>query len=141
MRSFLTDVLSSFLTNILSSFPTNVLSSFLICTPGMMNLVELGQDILCHEDTWITNCIVRSHVMNAVQGGWPRMLKELLHMMTTGPLAISTVGVPLLLHGELFVVFADVKLMLSDLDGHRIILEWMGTASHRPCLVCENIWS
>ena len=104
------------------------------------NVVELGRHALCTADTWVTPSIVRSHEMCKIKGGWSRMLRVLLRMMTTGPLAVSRVGVPLRLHGEMFVLFAKVKLLISDLDGLRICFDWMGTSSHRPCLKCANVW-
>lgn len=104
------------------------------------NVLQLGPQALTSEMTWCTCAIARSTQIALVERGWPRMLRLLLHMLLTGEYAAGRIGIPLMLHGQVFNCFLKLKVILSDLDGLRMSFDWMGTSSHKPCLWCSNIW-
>eukprot|EP00959_Pyramimonas_sp_CCMP1952_P309579 6478812-Pyramimonas_sp.AAC.1 len=49
-------------------------------------------------------------------------------------------GCPLELRGRTFMLFANVSVILTDLDGLRLTFDWGGATSHRPGLQCSNAW-
>ena len=104
------------------------------------NFMELGSTALCHESTWMTFALCRAHIIKDVIGGWPRMFRILLHMLILGDLSFSQAGCPLMLHGQVFHLYARVKIVLSDLDGLRMLYDWGGTSAHKPCIFCTNVW-
>ena len=76
------------------------------------NFMEIGPAALCHEMTWMTFALCRSHVIKHVLGGWPRMFKMLLHMLILDNLSFSQAGCPLRLNGQLFQVVAVVEAVV-----------------------------
>ena len=104
------------------------------------NFKELGKQALFHELTWITCATIRSVIQAKVQGGWSHMLSRLIRLYLMGPLSMKVVGIPLILHGQVFVLWADLHSILTDLEGIKIALDWRGTSSVRCCLWCRNVW-
>ena len=104
------------------------------------NFTEVGPTALCHEMTWMTFALCRAHIIKSVVGGWPRMFRILLHMLILGDLSFSQAGCPLMLHGQVFHLYARVKIVLSDLQGFQICYDWGGASCHKPCLLCTNVW-
>ena len=45
-----------------------------------------------------------------------------------------------MLHGQLFHLYARLKIVLSDLVGFRMCYDWCGASSHKPCIFCSNVW-
>ena len=110
------------------------------CMVFSVNLLELGYPALTHELTWLTPAVLRTGIIQKTIGGWSRCLRVLLHMLLTSPLAVGRVGVALNLHGKAFLLFANVYVILTDLDGHRQVFDWNGAGSCRPCASCRNLW-
>jgi len=86
---------------------------------------ELGHDLFS-EDAWFTPIALRTDMMNQVSGGWSCMLKEFLKALLLGPSGFQTAGVALELRGRPALIHARVGQLLSDGDGLRIALQWMG---------------
>jgi len=105
------------------------------------NFKELGHALLHHELLWITALCIRSTKMMLIEGGWSSVLRSFLRRMLLGRHSFMTVGVPLKLHGEYFMLYARLEVLLSDADGLRISLDWRGANSIRPCFKCRNVWS
>ena len=97
-----------------------------------MSFEELG-DALHNDAAWYTIAVARSCVIKNVVGGWSRMLRDLLKVVLAGPNGMMTVGVPMMLKGEFVTIYCKVGRMLSDGDGLRLALQWMGPASLHPC--------
>ena len=104
------------------------------------SFLQLGKTALNHESCWFSPCCLRTNILTKADGGWSHLLSRMLRLLLVGPLAVRTVGVPLLLHGQIFHLYARVGVMLSDLDGWRIALDWRGAGSVRPCFLCKNCW-
>ena len=104
------------------------------------NIKQLGIDVLCHDTSWIIPCLMQSCAMKTIRGGWSCMFKHILRLLTLGPLSITNAGVVLVLHGQPFHLYAKVRIVLTDLDGHRMTWDWRGAASIRACLKCDNCW-
>ncbi len=49
-------------------------------------------------------------------------------------------GTPVVLHGASFVVFAKLRVLMSDGDGIRAGYGWKGASSLKPCLRHLNVW-
>ena len=75
------------------------------------------------------------------KGGWSRLIRVPLHQLLLGPLAVRRVGIPVALAGGGSVlIFAELCALLSDLDGIRMTMDWMGTSAHKPCMKCSKTW-
>ena len=95
-----------------------------------------------HSDIiWFTPVAVLTSNMKQVVGGWSRMLKEFLVLLLTAPDAgFQTSGVPLDLGGGMHcLLYAELRMLLSDGDGLRMALEWMGSSSTKPCFKHLNV--
>ena len=99
---------------------------------------ELGPALHC-DNGWWTIAVVRTKVIGKVVGGWSRMLRDLLKMILLSPTGIQIAGLPLEIKGEIVNLYAKVGCMLSDGDGLRIALQWMGTSSLHPCFRHWNV--
>ena len=103
-----------------------------------MSFRELGR-ALNHDCCWWTIAVVRSSIIAKVKGGWPRMLRDLLHRVLLSPTGLQTVGLGLQLKGDFANIYCEVGCMLSDGDGLRLALQWKGPASIHPCFRHWNV--
>ena len=104
------------------------------------SVLQLGHHALSQDLCWMTSACIRSSIIREVRGGWSRLLRVPIRQFMLGPLAAARVGIPLNLHGQLFNMYARVRILFSDLDGLRMAFDWRGAGSTRPCLACSNIW-
>ena len=75
------------------------------------------------------------------KGGWSRLIRVPLHQLLLGPLAVRRVGISVALAGGGSVlIFAELCALLSDLDGIRMTMDWMGANAHKPCMKCSKTW-
>ena len=103
--------------------------------------LELGRDALWEENCWVTPVAVRhSHIVR-VKGGWSHMLAKYLTCHLLGAQGVSTAGVPLMLNGQPFLLFAKLKFMLADMEGHKQALSTKGASGLRPCALHHNVLS
>ena len=103
-----------------------------------MTFQELGT-ALQHDTCWWTVAIAKSTFLAEVVGGWSRMFRDLLKLTLCSPTGIQTVGLPLELRGALVTIYAKVGCLLSDADGLRMALQWMGAGSLHPCFRHWNV--
>ena len=99
---------------------------------------ELGP-ALRSNNCWWTVAVARTTVLNKVVGGWSRMLRDLLKLTLCSATGMQTVGMPLTFGGHSVPVYARVGRMLSDGDGIRLALQWMGPSSLHPCFRHWNV--
>ena len=103
-----------------------------------MNFTFLELDT--HSDfAWWTLAVARTDFIRKVEGGWSRMLRDLLRMSLGGPSGMQTAGVPLIIEDKLAVVFAKLAYVLSDGDGLRQALQWNGANGVKPCFKHWNV--
>ena len=96
------------------------------------SFVELRHHL--HQDlAWITPAALRSTLIHTVSGGFSCVLKMFLRLVLLGDEGISTAGVPLDIGNETTLLFARVHTVLSDGDGLRQALEWVGASGVKPC--------
>jgi len=76
-----------------------------------------------------------------VVGGWSRMLREFLELQLMSPTnGLKTSGVPVALGGgEVGLIYAELRQLLSDGDGLRLALQWMGQGCTKPCFKHWNV--
>ena len=67
------------------------------------------------------------------------MLRDLLKLALLSPTGMETVGIPLQLKGDFVSIHCKVGCLLSDGDGLRLALQWMGSASLHPCFRHWNV--
>ena len=95
-----------------------------------------------HEDTaWITPLAVRSSLVQQVRGGWSAVLRTFLREMLLGPQGLHAAGHPVPVHGGQRLLFAEVHTLLSDGDGLRQALQWLGANATKPCFRHWNVLS
>ena len=102
---------------------------------------ELRSALSC-DVAWFTPVAVRKTLMDQVEGGWSRILRAFLELQlfSDGGL-MSDIGVALDLgDGAVGQVFAKPSALLSDGDGLRLALQWMGARSTKPCWRHWNIF-
>ena len=97
------------------------------------SFLELGQEKLWHDECWFSPVVVRSKVISRAQGGWSGMLRAYLNAHLLSATGISTAGLPLMLNGQPFMLFAKLSHMLADGDGLRLAFEWKGAAGLKCC--------
>ena len=105
------------------------------------NFIELGVDSLWHDSTWMTPVCVRHSIIAKVPGGWSHMFRQYLRLQLLGDTGLSTAGVPLLLAGKPFLLFAKLKYIVGDGDGFRMVWDWRGANSIKPCFRRSNVVS
>ena len=103
------------------------------------SFMELGQERLWHDESWFTPVLVRHSVIAAAEGGWSAMLRAYLHLHLFSNTGIATAGLPLVLGGQPFLLFAKLSHVLADAEGHRAALEWKGAAGLKCCLRHWNV--
>ena len=118
-------------------------------------------DALAADIMWFSPVAVRATEVRKVVGGWSRMLRDYLVLqLTSAEGGLQTSGVPLVLAGssglagsavplgsggetsgvplgssgdQQCLLFARLAMLLSDGDGLRLGLEWMGQGCLKPC--------
>ena len=103
-----------------------------------MSFRELGQ-ALHHDCCWWTIAVVKSSNIAKVIGGWSRMLRDLLHLVLLSPTGLQKVGLGMQLKGDFVNIHCKVGCLLSDGDGLRLALQWMGPGSLHPCFRHWNV--
>ena len=103
-----------------------------------MSFQELGHAIQ-GDRCWWTIAVARTIVLKQVVGGWSRMLRDLLKLALLSPTGMQIVGIPLQLKGDFVSIHCKVGLLLSDGDGLRLALQWMGSSSLHPCFRHWNV--
>ena len=100
---------------------------------------ELG--VALHSDRcWWTMAVVRTSIIGQVERGWSRMLRDLLKMALLGVTGLESVGIPVMVHDQCAVIHCKVGCLLSDGDGIRLALQWMGASSLHPCFRRWNLF-
>jgi hypothetical protein len=103
------------------------------------SFLQLGQEALWHETSWMTPVVVRSAIIGKAVGGWSAMLKAYIHLHLFGTTGITTSGLPIEINGEVFVIWARLSHIVADGDGLRQAYEWKGAAGLKPCLRHWNV--
>ena len=68
------------------------------------------------------------------------MFRLLLDMLLLGELSFAQAGCPLMLHGEPFLLYARVQIVLSDLEGFRMCYDWGGgLLSQAVHILCQRM--
>ena len=103
------------------------------------NFVELGHAALSQAATWFVPIAVRTDTCKAVSGGWAYMLAVFLKRIMLGTSGFATAGIPVVINGSPVLLFANLKILISDGDGLRLAYSWRGAASLKPCLKHNNV--
>ena len=121
--------------------PGNVLSSTNARKTMVLSFsfLELGQEKLWHEECWFSPVVVRSKIISRAQGGWSGMLRAYLNAHLLSATGIATAGLPLMLNGQPFMLFAKLSHMLADGDGLRLAFEWKGASGLKCCMRHWNV--
>ena len=110
------------------------------CMVLSISWLELGQTALSEGPAWISPLVMRSHMIDKIQGGWSHVLRKVMEDMFFGPEGLSTVGAPIVVHGRDRILFCRIAAVLSGGDGLRQALGWRGAGSMKPCFRHFNLW-
>ena len=69
------------------------------------------------------------------------MFRQFLRLQLLGALGLSTAGVPMILNGQPFLLFAKLKFLIGDGDGLRMAWDWKGANALKPCFRHSNVVS
>ena len=100
------------------------------------NFVELGEEVLSKDCSWMTPIVVRTTRMKIVIGHWSYMLRIFFRMLICGNQGGLTVGVTVMADGMPLTIFFKIAALGSDYDGIRIGWDWKGARGLRMCLRC-----
>ena len=103
------------------------------------NFCELGQHVLSQSATWFVPIAVRSDICKEVQGGWSYMLAVFLRRLLLGASGLATAGIAVEINGSPTLIFAKLRILISDGDGLRLAFSWRGASSIKPCLKHCNV--
>ena len=76
-----------------------------------------------------------------VRGGWSAVLRAFLRLLLLGPEGLHSSGYPILVGGVHQFLYATVHTLLSDGDGLRQALEWLGASALKPCFRHWNVFN
>ena len=82
----------------------------------------------------------RSSEMEDVHAGWSQALKLLLRKFSMHESGPARGGIPFTVGDQTYTIHAKVSDIISDGDGHRQGLEWVGAGGLRCCLLHANVF-
>lgn len=100
---------------------------------------ELGPHVLCKTEAWVTLAMVRASTIKRVEGGWSRMLRDLLRSMFLGAQGLSSAGILVELSDGPRLLFLRLSNMLADEAALKMALDCKGASGLRPCPICKNL--
>ena len=102
--------------------------------------IELA-DVLHQDAAWFTPLAVRSSVLHKVRGGWSAVLRSFLRLLLLEPQGLHEGGYPVSVFGQQQLLHARVHTLISDGDGLRQALQWMGASALKPCFRHWNVFN
>ena len=105
----------------------------------LFNFIDIGAEALTHDVTWFFPVSVRADKIKVVQGNFSCMLRRFLNHFLYGARGISTAGVPLMLHGQAYLLRAELVILLTDGGAWPQALQWSGAGSIKPCFKHGNV--
>jgi len=109
------------------------------CMDLYINFCELGHFALSQAATWFVPIAVRHSLCNEVRGGWSYMLAVFLRRIMLGASGLATAGISVQINNSPVVIYANLRILISDGDGLRLAYSWRGAASIKPCLRHSNV--
>ena len=107
----------------------------------VMALYFTFSEVFSHKNaSWFAPFIVRVRLAHKVQGGIPAIMAWFLKRMLWGPHGLSSAGAVFTTAGRHYTFFAELANLISDADGHRLVLGWRGAGSFKPCPRHWNVW-
>lgn len=104
---------------------------------GYLGIVELG--LLQSQDSWLDLCAFSHASINEVQGGWSRLLKEVILTLLSFDLEAGFPIVPK--QGDPFWCRIELACITGDFDALRCLYDRRGASSIKLCLTCKNVVS
>ena len=84
---------------------------------------------------------IRSSVLHSVRGGWSAVLRAFLRLLLLGPQGFHSAGYPVSVSGQQRLLYARVQILISDGDGLRQALQWLGASALKPCFRHWNVFN
>ena len=67
------------------------------------------------------------------------MLAVFLRRLLLGASGLATAGIAVEINGSPTLIFAKLRILISDGDGLRLAFSWRGASSIKPCLKHGNV--
>ena len=109
------------------------------CMNLLFNFDDIGADARTNDFTWFFPVSVRTDMMESVRGGWSCMMKRFLNEFLFGVNGVESVGIPLQLFGETYLLRAKLRVLLTDGGAWPMTLQWGGPSCIRPCFKHGNV--
>ena len=109
-----------------------------------MTFIEVGPYCLENSNTGVVPFVSQAHRIKHVRGGWSAVLRRVLHRLLIGPCSLNHNGVLAeYVDGEgrqrCARVLASLHTCLTDGEGRKITLQWVGPSSMKPSFdFCER---
>jgi len=102
-----------------------------------VSFAELGPELLCKCEFWFTIAVARTVMIRQVEGGWSRMLRDLVRAAFIGPETFESgvliyLGLPRLFFARMSNVIADEAALKEAYDSK-------GASGLRCCPGCKNV--
>ena len=79
--------------------------------------------------------------LEVVIGGWSQAYKLFLRRLLINSLRPKRAGIPVRIGRVWHVIFTHLADSVTDGDGHKQALEWVGAAGLKPCFIHGNVFS
>ncbi len=106
--------------------------------------LELGPAALCSVNAWVGPLAIRCCELKQIQGGFSVVMRRHLrcHLLADNSKdgsGLRTSGVPLRIHDQDYLLYARLAVLMSDGEGHQLLLDWKGASSLRPYVLCSDV--
>ena len=115
----------------------NVLAAPASRKVALLYLAWLEFPTLHMEAMWLTASIIKSADANACDGGYARIMKEILERYKEE----ACNGMAIEMDDACELIFVKDVILLSDHEGFRSVLGCKGAAGLKPCVKCSNVLS
>ena len=103
------------------------------------NFGELGDDALNIDATWFAPVVLRTKLVEQIDGGWSLCLRHFLRQMLLGPQSLCIGGVMVQVVTDVKPLQAKLGSLLTDGEGWMKAIEFNGHGSMRPDFAHSNV--
>ena len=102
-----------------------------------ISFAELGPSLLCKSEFWMTIAVARTNMIRQIEGGWSRMLRDLLRATFIGQETFTS-GILVYL-GEPILFFVALSNIIADEAALKLAFDCKGASGLRCCPGCKNV--
>ena len=103
------------------------------------SFADVGRHLLCAQEMWIEYGILRTHVLEKVDGGMGCVMKHLMHAFFTSDESFTTAGVDVDIGEGSILLFAENSNIVADEKALKYTWDFKGASGLLPCIDCANV--